>query len=43
VTGERGEVTGYLSRGDLVRALRRKIEDETIVEGPGINQPDDKA
>lgn len=35
VTGEKGEVTGYLSRGDLVRALRRKIEDETIVEGPG--------
>lgn len=32
VTGEQGEVAGYLSRGDLIRALRRKIEDETLVE-----------
>jgi chloride channel protein, CIC family len=43
VTGEHGEVTGYLSRGDIVRALRRKIEDETIVEGPGSSEPADKA
>lgn len=27
-------VVGYLSRGDLTRALRRKIEDETLVEAP---------
>jgi CIC family chloride channel protein len=32
VTGDGGKVVGYLSRGDLVRALRKKIEDETLVE-----------
>lgn len=31
-TDDDGAVVGYLSRGDLVRAMRRKIEDETIVE-----------
>ena len=41
VTGDGGEVAGYLSRGDLVRALRRKIEDETMVEGPKKNDQED--
>ena len=31
-TDDDGAVVGYLSRGDLVRAMKRKIEDETIVE-----------
>lgn len=34
VMGDEGDAVGYLSRGDLVRALRRKIEDETFVEKP---------
>lgn len=32
VTGDGGTVVGYLSRGDLVRALKPKIEDETLIE-----------
>ena len=32
VVDERGSLVGYLSQGDLTRALRTKIEDETIVE-----------
>ncbi len=35
VVGGEGEVVGYLSRGDLIRALKHKIEDETLVEKPG--------
>lgn len=34
VVGGEGNAVGYLSRGDLTRALRRKIEDETLVEAP---------
>lgn len=34
VTTNQGELAGYLSRGDLVGALKRKVEDETLVEGP---------
>lgn len=36
VTGSAGEVVGYLSRGDLMNALRKKIEDEMVVERPGF-------
>ena len=35
VTGSAGEVVGYLSRGDLLNALKGKIEDEAVVERPG--------
>ena len=35
VTDGKGGAVGYVSRGDLVRALKRKIEDETLVEKPG--------
>jgi len=34
VVDERGILVGYLSQGDLVRGVRSKIEDETIVEKP---------
>ena len=33
VDGE-GNLVGYLSQGDLMRVLKRKVEDETVVEGP---------
>jgi len=32
VIDSKGALVGYLSQGDLTRALRRKIEDETLVE-----------
>jgi len=32
VVNEKGELVGYLSQGDLTRAMRGKIEDETLVE-----------
>ncbi len=32
VVDEKGKLVGYLSQGDLSRAVRGKIEDETIVE-----------
>ncbi len=34
VLDQEGNAVGYLSQGDLTRALRRKIEDETLVEPP---------
>ena len=34
VVDEKGILVGYLSQGDLARAARRKIEDETLVEPP---------
>ncbi len=34
VVDSEGKLVGYLSQGDLMRVLKRKIEDETIVEGP---------
>ena len=34
VVDEKGGLVGYLSQGDLTRALKRKVEDETLVEGP---------
>ena len=34
VVDERGNLAGYLSQGDLSRAARSKIEDETLVEPP---------
>ncbi|MDG6964982.1 MAG: hypothetical protein JRM83_08375 [Nitrososphaerota archaeon] len=37
VTGSAGEVVGYLSRGDLVNALKSKFEDETVIERPGLS------
>ncbi len=29
-----GNLVGYLSHGDLTRALKRKVEDETVIERP---------
>lgn len=32
VVDKKGDLVGYLSQGDISRAMRRKIEDETLVE-----------
>jgi len=32
VVNKKGSLVGYVSRGDLVRALKEKIQDETLVE-----------
>ena len=34
VVDEKGALVGYLSQGDLARAARGKIEDETLIEPP---------
>jgi H+/Cl- antiporter ClcA len=41
VTDSEDKVVGYLSRGDLVGALRNKVEDETIVERRGFSRAAD--
>jgi chloride channel protein, CIC family len=43
VSGPKGELVGYLSRGDLVRVLKHKIEDETLVEKPSLFRKRKKA
>ncbi len=40
VVDKEGRLAGYLSQGDLTRALKGKVEDETVVEGPKYRPQD---
>lgn len=41
VVDEKENLVGYLSQGDLTRALKRKVEDETLIEGPKFGRQTD--